>query len=111
MSITTVPMIGLEDTARARRTDALTSHAAADGTATEREHSWLQIEHALAAKSPMTAMWIWHYTVFEMGQWVSTSRITTGVTELARQGVIVRAGVMKNPSGYKAQAWTLVGEA
>ena len=111
MSTTTVPMIGLDDSPRARLTDPPTSHAAADGTAPKREHSWLMVEHALAAKSPLTAMWIWQYTVFEMGQWVSQSRITTAVAELAEQGVIVKAGVGVNPSGYKAQAWTLAGEA
>lgn len=38
-----------DDKARARLTDPLTSHQAADGTTGTREHSWLLIERALAA--------------------------------------------------------------
>ena len=110
MSTTSIPGIVLEgDTARARRTDPPQSHSAADGTAKKREQSWLLIEKALAADAPMTAMGVWAFVNFQLGKYMSTSRATTGITELARMGVIVPAGMGKNPSGYKAQLWTLAG--
>lgn len=110
MSTTSIPGIVLEgDTARARRTDPPQSHSAADGTAKKRELSWLLIEQSLAANAPMTAMGVWEFVNFRLGKYMSTSRATTGVTELARLGVIVPAGMGKNPSGYKAQLWTLAG--
>lgn len=49
-----LPVVFPGDSARARRTDPLTSHAAADGTAGKRPHSWLLIERALAQNAPMT---------------------------------------------------------
>lgn len=109
--IMTVPAIHpAGDTARARRSDALTSHAAGDGTATKRPHSWLLIERALADKAPQTAQELIHYIRFEIGQWISESRVTTGVKELREAGAIVPCGTRVNPSGYKGTAYRLNDE-
>lgn len=101
-------MIVLEDDKpRARPTDALTSHAAADGTAKKREHSWLLIESALAANQPMTAQEIIQFIRTRMGVWISESRVTTAMSELKERGAVVEVGERVNPSHYRARAWAL----
>lgn len=108
MTISAIVMAG--DTSRARRTDALTSHAAADGTAQKRPHSWLLIERALADQSPQTAQELIQFIRFELGQWISESRVTTGVKELREAGAIVTCDTRVNPSGYKGTAYRLAEE-
>lgn len=104
----TVPAIHLAgDTARARRSDALTSHAAADGTASKRPHSWLLIETALSQNQPMTAQEIIQYIRVRLGTWISESRVTTGAKELREAGAIVVDGTRVNPSKYKGTAYRL----
>lgn len=107
----TVPAIlTASDTARARRTDSLNSHAAADGTAQKRPHSWLLIERALADQSPQTAQELIQFIRTRYGQWISESRVTTGVKELREAGAIVTCDTRVNPSGYKGTAYRLNDE-
>lgn len=101
-----IPTVLFDDTPRARRTDNLNSHAAADGTAKGIETSHLRIERALAAQSPMTAQEIVQYIRIHMG-WVSESRVTTAMGELLRYRTVEIAGTRVNPSGYKATAYRL----
>ena len=104
----TVPgILTNDDTARARLTDPLTSHAAADGTTHKRPHSWLLIERALHDNQPMTAQELVQYIRVRMGVWISESRTTTGVKELRDKGVITPAGTRPNPSGYHGTAYQL----
>lgn len=105
-----LPVVFPGDSARARRTDPLTSHAAADGTANKRPHSWLLIERALAQNAPMTAQEIIQHIRFQLGVWISESRVTTGVSELREMGAIRQDGERRNPSGYAASAWRLTDE-
>lgn len=95
---------------RARRTDPLTSHAAADGTGKSRPHSWLLIERALEQSAPMTAQELIRHIRTEMGVWISESRVTTAVSELREMGAIRQDGERRNPSGYAASAWRLTDE-
>lgn len=97
-----------DDSPRARRSDALTSHAAADGTTARKTHSHLQIERALEANQPMTAQEIIQYIRVQMAEWTSESRVTTAMGELFTLGTVEHAGERQNPSGYMATAWRLV---
>ncbi|WP_413354059.1 hypothetical protein [Microbacterium sp. 1P06AB] len=105
-----IPSVMFDDTPRARRTDSLTSHAAADGTTKKREHAYLLITKALSSQAPMTAQEIVQYIRTQLGVWISESRVTTSMTELRREELVVTAGTRKNPSGYHGVAYRLTDE-
>lgn len=105
-----IPTVLFDDTPRARRKDKLTSHAAADGTATKRKDTHRLIEWALENQSPMTAQGIIEF-LRQQGFWVSESRVTTSMKELRSQGTVEEADTLVNPkSGYKATAYRLTDE-
>ena len=97
----TVPGIVMEgDTARARRTDPLESHAAAD--AANLTDSQQAVLKALRVHK--------HLAAFELEQvlpvW-SPSRIRTALTELQADGLVRTQGTRRTPFGRDARVWAV----
>lgn len=105
------------DSARARRSDPLTSHEAADRvSAAAREASEREVVAILAAADePITSESIIRRHAHRVwgGQapreWPD-SRIRTALAQLHEKGVVVHDGWRKNKSGYRAMAWRLTTE-
>lgn len=102
------PTIG-EDSPRARRTDPISSHEAADATAGIVAESQRAVARLFRnAIHPMTALEVeeraaaWHLPY-------SPSRIRSALPELAEKGVLERAGfVRREGDKRKRQLWKLV---
>lgn len=115
-----VPWIVTEgDTARARKTDPETSHAAADSITPEgREASELEVLTILrAATSPITAEQIEARHTSRAG-WGETphhytaSRLRTALKQLADDGHVERTVVEgRTKSGRRAATWRIAGGA
>lgn len=100
------------DTARARKTDPVTSHAAADSITPEgREASELEVLAILADEtSPITAEQIEsrHVQRAWQGQSAHTytaSRLRTALKQLADDGHVIRDGEGRTKSGRRAATW------
>ena len=113
MSETSVPMIWGLDEPRARRTDATTSHEAADSTAGTVRESRDFVFFLLNVGGPMCD----HQIVVDAEKWArafrdaprwSASRIRTARHELTVDGVVKFAGEYRStPSGRRAQVWAV----
>lgn len=104
----TVPLIGLGDTARARRADPVSSHEAADATAHLVSRSHRLVERILEDHGrPMTQLEIEDAAVFLYGWDASRNRVRSAVAEL--EGVrTVRDGFTRPPKGQRRrQLWKL----
>jgi predicted ArsR family transcriptional regulator len=104
-------MIFPDDTARARKTDPVSSHEAADSTA---GHIWesqqATIDILRMHGKPMTALQVEQITVArELPH--SPSRMRSTLSELEALGRVERAGFTKPPHGRKRQLWALTKEA
>jgi len=100
------------DTARARKTDPVTSHAAADSITPEgREASEHEVLAILAdADTPITAEAIASRHLNRAG-WGETphhytdSRLRTALKQLADDGLVIRDGEGRTKSGRRAATW------
>ncbi len=99
----TAPQIVMEgDNARARFTDPITSHEAADGTADQVKESQSAVYSLLESLGSMAD--------FELiahleGHW-SPSRVRTARHELVELGVVADSGrFKKTPSNFRAKVW------
>ena len=105
MSSRTVPprQIVMEgDNARARLTDPVTSHEAADGTADRVKESQSAVYSLLATLGDLADFEL--ITHLE-GQW-SPSRVRTARHELVELGVVADSGQFrKTPSNFRAKVW------
>lgn len=97
------PMIFPDDSPRARTTDPLTSHEAADVSASSVALSHRVVEKILEdASGPLTDVQIIHRAIWEHGYRLSESRIRTARKELQTQGRVVDAGVTR-VEGHRAR--------
>jgi hypothetical protein len=100
------------DSPRARTTDRLTSHEAADATAPHIAASQAAVRHVLssaplAGAIPLTDVEIARYAA-ELGYRFSDSRLRTARRELEDMGIVESAGTVK-PSGSRTRftVWKL----
>lgn len=104
----TLPIVW-PDSPRARRTDPLSSHEAADATA---PHVWESQEAALAILEmwgkPVTALQLEEISAAR-GVAFSAARMRSTLSELEEKGLVVRDGFAKPPRGRKRQLWKLKG--
>lgn len=106
----TLPMIFPDDTARARKSDPISSHEAADATA---DSVWASQQAALdimrAHGKPMTALQVEQIAAArELPH--SSSRMRSTLSELDAKGLVERVGFTKPPRGRKRQLWDLTEE-
>ncbi|MGI6878785.1 hypothetical protein [Microbacterium sp. gxy059] len=106
----TIPMIFPDDAPRARRTDPVTSHEAADATS---GHVWesqqATLEILRAHGKPATALQVEQIAaVRELPH--SPSRMRSTLSELEALGFVERVGFTSPPRGRRRQLWGLTGK-
>jgi hypothetical protein len=102
-----VPPIGsvfADDTARARRSDPLTSHEAADRSRASVQDSKAIVLQLLTDRGPMAQFQI----VAALAHRFSESRLRTAVSELKADGLVEWSGKgILTPLGNPAQVWQI----
>jgi hypothetical protein len=100
------------DTARARKTDPVTSHEAADSiSVVGREASEVEVLTILrAADKPITSEQLEHRHITRAWQipgisLYSGARLRTALKQLADDGMVIRDGEGRTKSGRRAATW------
>lgn len=105
----TLPIVFPDDSPRARRSDPISSHEAADATAGS---VWASQQAALdimrAHGKPMTALQIEQIAAARELPY-SPSRMRSTLSELVELGSVERDGFTAPPRGRRRQLWRLVG--
>lgn len=105
----TLPIVFPDDAPRARATDPITSHEAADAAAGS---VWASQQAALAIieahGKPITALQVEGVAQIRELPF-SSSRMRSALPELEKKDLVERAGFTSPPRGRRRQLWALVG--
>lgn len=104
-----VPILFPNDSPRARATDPITSHEAADATTSIVQASQRAVAAIFEEKAkPLTAKEVEQFGIFQYGAQYSESRLRSACSELEKLGVLRRDGFRRLPGEKRRrQLWTL----
>jgi hypothetical protein len=107
MSTDMLPFVFPDDTPRARRSDPLTSHEAADTNDIAGSRSAV-LQVLTASQKPLADHEIEMAHRLYVYRPYTSSRLRTARHELVTDGLIESSGTTRTPSGRRTQTWTLV---